>query len=117
MTGILCEHPEPYDLTGKKPVCMICGEALVPGPNGGMFSRAQLVVMVNNADAVKELDRIMPESKGSWHYDKFYECKICGSLVVNRMRHLRFHKGADMLDVLVKLFGRPPFQDDKDSLT
>lgn len=59
------------------------------------------------ADLFAELDRVMPEIK-MWGRDLFfYECRICGSVVKERVAHYRWHRGTDMLNVLTALFGRP----------
>lgn len=55
----------------------------------------------------KELDRIMPRCNG-WGSRLFqYECMVCGSYVKDRIKHLRWHRGSDMVDILTRLFGRP----------
>lgn len=56
-----------------------------------------------------ELDRVMPELPGRMWYGgpQAYKCLICGSAVVDRVLHLRWHRGTDMVDVLTTLFGRP----------
>jgi hypothetical protein len=58
------------------------------------------------ADLIAELDRVMPEVP-DWGSRHWYECLICGGLVKNRVAHLRWHRGTDMIDILVSLFGRP----------
>ena len=59
------------------------------------------------ADLIQELDRVMPKIT-TWGSDNFYyECLICGGVVKNRVAHLRWHRGTDMIDILVSLFGRP----------
>lgn len=57
-------------------------------------------------DLVRELDRVMPQVP-MWGSVHVHECLICGSLVKNRVAHLRWHRGTDMIDILVSLFGRP----------
>lgn len=59
------------------------------------------------AAIVAELDRVMPKAVDLWgSRNHYYECLICGVIVKNRVKHLRWHRGTDVLDVLITLFGR-----------
>lgn len=58
------------------------------------------------ADLNAELERLMPVHP-TWRYSTHvFSCRICGTLVWDRLTHYKYHQKKDVLDVLVSLFGR-----------
>lgn len=61
--------------------------------------------LVERMEFFKELERLMPAMGNYWYGTQAYQCIMCGSLVLDRIRHWRWHNQSSiMLETLAELF-------------
>lgn len=82
-----------------------CGKKVAATFFAHPWNRLSHDELMERMEFFKELERLMPRMRGYWYGQEAYQCIMCGNLVLDRIRHWRWHNQSSiMLETLAELF-------------